>query len=109
MDVDTGTDDAICIVAATLSSHSIDLLGLGTVCGNVEVEKTSKNTLDLMDFLGRDTPVHVGASKPLARTLATAISHGETGLGDVVLPNARRPHASGSVTDLIYHAARQHR
>lgn len=107
MDVDTGTDDAVCIAAATLCESSIELLGLGTVCGNVEIEKTSKNTLDLIDFLGSDLPVHVGASQPLARTLATAISHGASGLGDVVLPDARRAHAAGNVTELIYEAARR--
>ncbi len=105
MDVDTGTDDAVCIAAATLCSGSLDLLGIGTVCGNVEIEKTSRNTLDLIDFLGCDTPVHIGASRPLMRELSTAVSHGSSGLGDVVLPPARRAYTSGSVTDLIHGAA----
>ena len=108
MDVDTGTDDAICIAAATLCADRVDLLGIGTVCGNVEIGKTSRNTLDLIDFLERDIPVHVGAARPLARPLCTAISHGDTGLGDVVLPAARRSHAAGSVTAMIAAAAAEH-
>lgn len=108
MDVDTGTDDAVCIAAATLCSDAIDLVGIGTVCGNVEIDKTSRNTLDLVDFLGCDVPVHVGAARPLARPLCTAVSHGATGLGDVILPAARRSHAPGSVTEMIASAARRH-
>lgn len=108
MDVDTGTDDAVCIAAATLCGATVELVGLGAVCGNVEVEKTARNTLDLVDFLGCGAPVHVGASKPLARPLTTAVSHGTSGLGDVVLPEARRGHASGSVADMIWDAARRH-
>lgn len=109
MDVDTGTDDAVCIAAATLCSDAIELVGIGAVCGNVEIEKTARNTLDLVDFLGCDIPVHVGAAQPLARPLCTAVSHGATGLGDVVLPAARRNYAQGGVTELIRRAAERHR
>jgi inosine-uridine nucleoside N-ribohydrolase len=107
MDVDTGTDDAVCIAAATLCTETIELVGIGAVCGNVEIEKTARNTLDLVDFLGCDVPVHVGASRPLARPLLTAVSHGTTGLGDVMLPAARRGFAEGGVTELIDAAARR--
>ena len=31
IDVDTGTDDAICIAAATLSTELVQILGFGTV------------------------------------------------------------------------------
>ncbi len=109
MDVDTGTDDAVCIAAATLCSDAIELVGIGAVCGNVEIGKTARNTLDLVDFLGCDIPVHVGAAQPLARPLCTAVSHGATGLGDVVLPAARRDYAQGGVTELIRRAAERHR
>lgn len=109
MDVDTGTDDAVCIAAATLCSDAIELVGIGAVCGNVEIGKTARNTLDLLDFLGCDIPVHVGAAQPLARPLCTAVSHGATGLGDVVLPAARRGYAQGGVTELIRRAAERHR
>ncbi len=109
MDVDTGTDDAVCIAAATLCSDAIELVGIGAVCGNVEIGKTARNTLDLVDFLGCDIPVHVGAAQPLARPLCTAVSHGATGLGDVVLPAARRNYAQGGVTELIRRAAERHR
>jgi len=109
MDVDTGTDDAVCIAAATLCSGAIELVGIGAVCGNVEIEKTAGNTLDLVDFLGCDIPVHVGAAQPLARPLCTAVSHGATGLGDVLLPAARRDYAQGGVTELIRGAAERHR
>ncbi len=107
IDVDTGTDDAVCIAAATLCNE-IHILGFSAVCGNVEVDKTSRNTLDLVEFLEHSVPVHVGASKPLQRPLTKAISHGVTGLGDVNLPRARRKAAPIEVSDLILNAAREH-
>lgn len=107
MDVDTGTDDAVCIAAATLCSDAVDLIGIGTVCGNVGIEHTSRNTIDLVDFLGCDVPVHVGAAQPLTRRLSPAISHGATGLGDVVLPAAHRDYAAGGVPEMIASAARR--
>src|SRR5262245_56174430 len=106
IDVDTGTDDAVCIAAATLCSE-LDIVGFSAVCGNVGVDKTSRNTLDLVEFLGHSAPVHIGASKSLRRDLTTATSHGVTGLGDVSLPRARRAAEPGEVSDLIFNAARQ--
>jgi len=106
IDVDTGTDDAVCIAAATLCGD-LDILGYSTVCGNVEVEKTSQNTLNLVEFLGYATPVHIGESRPLARPLTTAVSHGASGLGDVILPRARRATSPGQVSDLIFKAAQE--
>jgi pyrimidine-specific ribonucleoside hydrolase len=106
IDVDTGTDDAVCICAATLCGE-VDILGFTAVCGNVGVDRTSRNTLDLVEFLGHPAPVYVGASKPLQRPLTTAVSHGVTGLGDVSLPRAERVAERGEVSDLILNAARE--
>ncbi|HUV15382.1 MAG TPA: nucleoside hydrolase [Pelolinea sp.] len=64
IDCDTGTDDAIAIIAA-LYSPELDVRTLTTVVGNVELKHTSRNTLNLARYLGFDTRVAVGAPKPL--------------------------------------------
>ena len=44
MDVDTGTDDAIAIMAAALAPE-LELVALCSVHGNTSVENTTRNTL----------------------------------------------------------------
>lgn len=44
IDVDTGSDDAVALVYALLS-EDIDVLGVTTVGGNVELKNTTDNTL----------------------------------------------------------------
>ena len=60
LDVDTGIDDAIAIIHA-LASKDLNVLGISTVAGNQTVDKTTHNTLALVDFLGRaQVPVAMG-------------------------------------------------
>jgi inosine-uridine nucleoside N-ribohydrolase len=92
LDVDTGTDDALALAYAIQSPH-IDLIAVTTVAGNVSVEKTTANSLAVLDWLGADSvPVHRGASRPLVRPHRDAIYfHDEGGLGGARLPASRRP------------------
>lgn len=87
MDVDTGVDDAIAIMLA-LSSEKLDVLGITTVAGNQTLDKTTRNTLQILELTGRtEIPVAAGAAQPLFIPLKTAGNiHGENGLGDVSLP-----------------------
>ncbi len=69
LDVDTGSDDAIALCAALLSEE-LDVLGICTVGGNVEVKNTTDNTLRVVECCGRpDVKVYRGAALPLASTL----------------------------------------
>ena len=69
LDVDTGSDDAIAICVALLCEE-LDVLGICTVGGNVEVKNTTDNTLRVVDCCGKpDTKVYRGAALPLASTL----------------------------------------
>lgn len=81
IDVDTGIDDATALVIA-LASDRLDIRGVTAVCGNATLENTTRNTLNVLDLLGRgDIPVAAGAASPLARPLATATYvHGASGL-----------------------------
>ena len=67
LDVDTGTDDAVAIMLAALHPE-IELIGVTTVSGNVEVEYCTDNTLRVLDHIGKsDIPVYEGAAKPFVR------------------------------------------
>jgi inosine-uridine nucleoside N-ribohydrolase len=71
LDVDTGTDDALALAYA-VASPRIELVAVSTVAGNVGVEKTTANTLTVLDWLGaEDVPVHRGASRPSFGLLAS--------------------------------------
>ncbi|MDN3956459.1 nucleoside hydrolase [Sporolactobacillus laevolacticus] len=105
MDVDTGTDDAIAIICALMSVDILDIKAFTTVAGNVGVDLTSRNTLNLVRALGFDIPVAVGARKPLKKALHTAISHGSTGLGDVHLPRSENLFYPKDAVDTIYQYA----
>lgn len=93
LDVDTGTDDALALAYA-VGSPRIDLVAVSTVAGNVDVDKTTANTLSVLDWLGSGhVPVHRGASRPLARPHRDAVYfHHEGGLG-----GARLPSSTGSI------------
>ncbi len=81
IDVDTGTDDAIALVVA-LNSPELDIAAITTVGGNATLEDTTRNTLWLLDYMGRaDIPLHVGAARPLDGEFGYAYHyHGERGL-----------------------------
>ncbi|ELY3837677.1 ribonucleoside hydrolase RihC [Cronobacter turicensis] len=80
LDTDPGIDDAVAIAAA-LFSPALDLQLITTVAGNVSVEKTTRNALQLLHFWNADVPVAQGAAIPLARPLRDAASvHGESGM-----------------------------
>ena len=72
LDVDTGTDDAIAIMAALLAP-TLQVEALCTVHGNTSVENTTENTLRAAWAVGRsDIPVFPGAAGPLAKNLTPA-------------------------------------
>ena len=54
LDVDTGVDDAIAILYA-LSCPELELLGICTVAGNQTLDKTTRNTLSVLEYLGAPT------------------------------------------------------
>ncbi len=70
LDVDTGSDDAVALVCAMLSDE-IELIGITTVGGNVELKNTTDNTLKVVACCGKEetVEVHMGSELPLASTL----------------------------------------
>jgi purine nucleosidase len=108
LDVDTGTDDALALAYA-VESPRIDLVAVTTVAGNVSVEKTTANTLAVLDWLGADSvSVHRGASRPLVRLHQDAMYfHDEDGLGGAQLPASFREIGGDRGPAAIIRLARQ--
>ena len=77
LDCDTGTDDAIAIVAA-LGCEEMELVGITCVNGNVPEEDVARNNRNLLAYLGRNIPVCRGAWLPWD---ADASSVGQRGPG----------------------------
>lgn len=89
MDVDTGIDDAIAMCLA-LGSEKIEVLGFTTSFGNRKIDVTTKNTLKILELVGRtDVPVAKGARRPMVKAYNPpeySIVHGYDGLGDMEQP-----------------------
>lgn len=102
LDCDPGLDDALAILLAH-SDPEIELVALTTVGGNVALENTTRNALQLREYLGfSGVPVASGASGPLVRETKNAAEvHGVGGLGDVILPPATLPGDTRDAVDLI--------
>lgn len=107
IDCDTGTDDAIAIIAA-VNSPEIEVKAITSVNGNIHQEYVCQNNLDLIELLGRDIPVAKGAEKSLfdiGRKNAEKI-HGKKGLGTVTLPPAQHSKFHPTIaSELIYQTA----
>ncbi|MEI6857253.1 nucleoside hydrolase [Psychrilyobacter sp.] len=95
LDCDPGMDDALAIIIG-LADNNIEMLGITTVAGNVELSHTTRNALNLLEYLDEDIDVYRGLDKPLRRDLYTATEfHGETGMGDIELPNSSKKFLEG--------------
>ncbi len=107
LDCDPGLDDALALLLAH-GDPNISLVGVTTVGGNVKLENTTRNALQLREYLGFDAvPVAEGAAEPLTRALRDASHvHGAGGLGNVVLPEATLPLDERHAVDFIIETLR---
>jgi purine nucleosidase len=102
LDCDPGLDDALALVLAH-GDPNLELVAVTTVGGNVALENTTRNALELREYLGfTEVPVASGAAGPLVREAKNAAEvHGAGGLGDVILPKAQLPLDGAHAVDLI--------
>ena len=102
LDCDPGIDDALAIAFAA-GHPGIELAGITSVAGNVSLARTTRNALDVADFVGvGDVPVTAGCAGPLLRPALDARDvHGATGLGGAVLPESARGPVAGHASDFI--------
>lgn len=110
IDTDPGIDDVIAITAA-LFAEELDVKLITTVGGNVGIENTTKNAVNLVNFLGKDTPVAKGADQPLLNKLVSAAKvHGESGVGGYQFESKEdssllsSKHAVEELRDAILHS-----
>lgn len=100
-DCDPGVDDAVALLMA-LSSPSLELRGITVVAGNVPLERTLRNALQLRDLAGRpDVPIYSGCERPLFREPIYGQFHGTSGLGNVVLPEPLGSAEPGHAVDFL--------
>ena len=111
LDCDTGTDDAVAIMLAALHP-ALELLGVTTVNGNVEVARCTDNSLRTLDWIGRgEIPVYEGLAKPIVRSdfpVPRAVNrnpgvHMET----LPLPEARHAKQALSAPEFLVRAFRE--
>ena len=109
LDCDTGVDDAVAIL---LTKHlkTLNLVAITSVAGNVEVERTTDNTLRVLELAGMtDIPVYRGADKPILGEQVTAHHvHGQNGLNEIELPLPKRHPEAMPAWDAIYHYAKEY-
>lgn len=81
LDCDPGHDDAVAIMMAA-KHPDLELIGITVVKGNQTLDKTTKNALNVCQFLGIDVPVYQGMGVPMViESPATEERvHGESGL-----------------------------
>jgi pyrimidine-specific ribonucleoside hydrolase len=102
LDVDTGVDDALALLAA-VRHPGLDLLAVSCVTGNASLDRVVENTMRVLDAAGAPAiPVAAGAVRPLiAPPRSAGHVHGEDGLAGIALPeSARVPDPEGAVAML---------
>lgn len=109
IDTDPGIDDAMAILLAG-KSPAIDLVGLTTIYGNVDVQRATRNALHLGDLLGQPIPVATGAARPLVQTPEPHADfvHGAEGFGDTPLPQPTRQAEPLDAVDFIIQESHKH-
>lgn len=110
IDTDPGIDDAMAILFA-LSSSELNLLGITTVFGNVNVNLTTQNALRILEIARRrDIPVAKGAEHPLTGVFKEPSDyvHGEDGLGNTHLPGPKGSAVSRTAAQFIIEQVRKY-
>lgn len=108
IECDTGIDDAIAL-AYLSCSEEVEVAGIVSTAGNVDLEAVHRNNLVLAELLGIDAPVSGGAAQPLVQEPMTAgDTHGPTGLGHAAVPEPTRASDPRDGAQLWVDAARAH-
>lgn len=107
IDTDPGVDDTFAIAMLFEAKDKVEVVGVSTIFGNVDVAQTTRNARILMEAAGKThLPVARGASYPLVVPLDTSpFVHGANGMGDMPLPEPRMPEypsrAPQAIIDII--------
>jgi purine nucleosidase len=107
LDCDPGLDDALAILLAH-GDPNIELVAVTCVGGNVALANTTRNALQLGEYLGfNNIPIAAGAGEPLVRAAEHASHvHGSEGMGAVSLPAPTATAIDIHAVDLIIETLR---
>ncbi|KJZ05323.1 MULTISPECIES: nucleoside hydrolase [Halomonas] len=107
-DTDPGVDDAQAIAIA-LRHPDIELLGMTTTFGNVDIETATHNALLLGEIAGQPVPVAQGSACPMVKPRHPAPKHihGDNGLGNITLPEVKGQADARSAAQFIVDTVRQ--
>lgn len=108
IDTDTASDDAVAILMA-LRSPDANVMGISVVAGNVPVEKGAKNARYTVELCAKETPVYLGAARPLMREPVWAyFFHGDDGMGNMNYPEPALPVSKGNAIAAFIDTVRAH-
>ncbi|GAB2446879.1 purine nucleosidase [Conyzicola lurida] len=115
LDCDTGIDDALAIgyllAAAADETAGIEIVGIGSVSGNVSASVGAYNTLDLLALAGAaGIPVAIGAHDPQGGSFRGGAPHvhGANGVGDVEIDKSDVAVSAESAAELLVRLAHEH-
>ncbi len=101
IDTDTASDDAVALMMA-LRAPDVQVVGITSVAGNVDVQQATRNALTVVERCNADAPVYVGLAKPLLRPASDAtFFHGHDGMGDLNLAPPRLQPAGLHAVDAL--------
>ncbi len=108
IDTDPGVDDSVCLIYA-LTDERADVLLLTTVVGNIHIDIATRNTLHLLDLLGKDIPVAKGQEAAMHRVSETAeFIHQKEGLGGYLPPaNVKRKVIETDAVEALYQTLKE--
>lgn len=103
VDTDMGIDDAMAL-AYLLATPGAELVGVGTVSGNVSADQAARNVLDLLALAQRPgIPVAVGAAHPQTGFHDGGVPHihGANGIGSIELPTSAQALSPVTAVELL--------
>ena len=106
IDTDTGADDASALILAAKSS-GIEILGVTTLAGNVDLEQSTRNALMALEIAGCGAPVYKGADATYSGRRIEAFSvFGQDGMGDADLIHPAGQAQEQDAVDFILETVR---
>lgn len=108
IDTDTGADDASALILAA-KSDDIDILGVTTNAGNVDLKQSTLNALMALEVAGSDAPVYKGTDKTYSGKTVEAFSvFGKDGMGDAGLIHTSAEAQSKDAVSYILDSIRKY-
>ncbi|MBR1831201.1 MAG: nucleoside hydrolase [Ruminiclostridium sp.] len=108
IDTDTGADDASALILA-VKSGKLDILGVTTLVGNVDLEQSTRNALAALETAGSDAPVYNGSSERYKGKKIEAFSvFGSDGMGDAGIVNTTGKAEETDAIDFILETVKKY-